>query len=329
LSQFSAILVNGDMFYRSSDGLRTLAMSQRNFQTSWINTPISSEAGAVLDFDDPKLLDSSQAVLFDNRVLLAVSPTSNQGRIYHRAMLALDFDLISSMTRKLPPAYDFLWTGLKPSLLMTGSFGTDERCFAMHYGTDGKNELWEVRREQGADNDLTRIACVVEGRSMNHGTPLMLKKMDSADLWVDNLSGEVDFSVQYRPDQYPLWFDWHAWSECATVRDCALTDLGCLPTLNLKPQYRARMLLPQPDDGCEDGDQKPRRLGYEFQARISWTGVARIKAWRQHSYDVQEQPGGCVVSSECRETSGCLPDALAYTVTSTDNETIEPESPPV
>lgn len=322
LSQFSAILVNGDMFYRSSDGLRTLAMSQRNFQTSWINTPISHEAARVLDFDDPKLLDSSQAVLFDNRVLLGVSPTNTAGRVYNRGMIALDFDLISSMARKLPPAYDLLWTGLKPSVLLTGSFGRDERCFAVHYNAEGKNELWEIKREQGADNDVSRIACTVEGRSMNHQTPLMLKKMDSADIWVDNLQGTVDFAVQYKPDQYPCFFDWHSWNECATVRNCTLTDLGCLPLMNLKPQYRARMILPQPPDGCEDGDEKPRRMGYEFQPRISWTGVARIKSWRQHAYDQQEAATGCVTDSECRETECCNQDPLGYTPTSIANEVL-------
>lgn len=321
LSHFSTLLVNGDQLYRAMDGLRSLAFARRDFSVSWLNTPISNEANRVLDFDDTRLLDFSQAALFDNRALLAVSPTTIAGRTYHRGIMALDFDLITNMSGKKPPAYDLLWTGLQPSLLLTGTFGTQERCFAMHYNS-GVNELWEITTDRGADNDVSRINCVIEGRSMDHSKPLTLKKMDSADIFVDNIQGQVDFFVQYRPDQYPCWFDWHNWSECTTVRDCTLTDSGCLPLQNQKPGYRARMILPQPPDGCDDGDNKPIRLGYEFQPRVSWTGVARIKAFRQHAYDQQEAPTGCVVSSGCRTTDCCVPDALGYTLSSSDNEVI-------
>lgn len=321
LSQFSTLTVNGDQMYRATDGWRSLAFSQRNFSTRWANTPISHEAGRILDFDDLKLLGSSQAVEFDNRVLLSVSPAMIQNRIFHRGIIALDFHPLTSMLSQSPPAYDLLWTGLQPSLMLSGDFGTNQRCFVMHYD-NGKNELWEVTREQGMDNDITRIACTIEGRSMHHQTPLMLKKMDSGDLFVDNIQGQVDFAVQYRPDQYPCWFDWHNWSACATVKDCTLGLDGCLRLQNEKPQYRSRMILPQPPDGCEDGDNKPRRMGYEFQPRILWTGVARIKAFREHAYDQQEPATGCVTDSECKKVECCVPDALGYVPESLPNEVL-------
>jgi hypothetical protein len=92
--------------------------------------------------------------------------------------------------------------------------------------------------------------------------------------------------------------------------------------MNLKPEYRARMILPQPPDGCDTGDNKPSRIGYEFQPRISWTGVARIKAWRQHAYTQQEQPYGCVVSSDCSKVECCVPDPLGYVASSLPNKII-------
>lgn len=320
-SQASTTLVNGDMFYRSKDGLRSLAMSQRNFVTSWVNTPISREANSILTSDTQRFLSYSSAVLFDNRVLLTVTPTYNFGRVYHRGLLVLDFDLISSLTQKLPPAYDLLWTGLQPTALVVGEFQDEEQCFALHYN-NGVNELWRITKEVGDDNDETPVSCVVETRSMNHQTPMMLKKLDSGDIFVDNIRGTVAFDVKYRPDQYPCWFDWHSWSICQTTNDCSLTN-GCLPLLDKKPGYRARMILPQPSDECDMVGDKPSRIGYEFQSRIAWTGVARIKGWRQHAYDQQESPNGCVTDEECRVKECCVPDPLTYTVPSVVNRVSE------
>lgn len=321
LSQNSTITVNGDMFYRAHDGLRSLSIAQKSFNTSWVNSPISNEANRVIDFDDHKLLDYSNAVLFDNRVLLSISPTREANRTYHRGILALDFDLITSMSEKKPPAYDLLWTGLRPSLLLVGTSGSEETCYAVHYNDDGKNEIWQIMDSQGADNDTSRVQCSLETRSMDYKSQMTLKKLESADLFVDNIQGQVDFVIQYRPDQYPCWFDWHSWSECSTIKDCTLID-GCLPLMNLKPQYRSRMILPQPPDGCETGDNKPRRLGYEFQAKLSWTGVARIKAMRVHAYDQMEVVTGCVTDSACRKDECCIVDALSYSVASEPNEVI-------
>ena len=319
VSQFSTAIVNGDIIYRARDGIRTLAMSQREFMSRWALSPISREVNRVLQYDTPALLRFCQAVVFDNRLLMATNPAPVGNGVYHRNLVALDFDLLSTMRQQIPPAYDGMWTGVRITAMATGEFQDTERCFVMHRNDDGENELWEVTRSNLFDNASDRIASFVETRSFGFQSPLTLKRLNSGDMSVDQVVGEVDFDVKYRPDQSPCWIDWHSWSECATDRDCSVAASGCMTVHNYRPQYRSRMLLPVPPSECEAGDNKPSDRGYEFAARLAWTGRASIRAFRAHAYDQQESPYGCAPSNDCRQVECCNIDPMAYVVQSQEN----------
>lgn len=314
LGQYSTVLVNGDMFYRSYDGIRTLAMAQRDFQSQWAITPISREVERILRFDNPALLRVSQAVLFDNRILMSSGPVQRGFGYYHRGLISLDFDPASSMFTKSPPAYDGLWTGLQPTVMVVGEFNEEERCFVFHVNEDFENELWEITRDDSFDNTSTRIPAIMESKMFFNQSRFDLKRLDSADLWIDRLQGSVDFDVKYKPDQYPLWIDWHSWTECANQPNCEEDSLGCMTLTNYQPQYRPRMQMPQPADTCVTGNERPLRNAYQFQTRISWTGKARMQGFRIHAQDVQENPIGCRVPPACSSLTGCNTDPSTYRV---------------
>lgn len=289
--------VNNDIWYRSPDGIRSFIVARRDFG-SWGNVSMSQEVSRILNYDTPGLLDHCSAVLFDNRLLMTASPqTIPDHGVIHRALVALDFDETSSLKRDGIPAYDGIWTGLRILQILKVSFGTYERCFAFTLNSDDQIRLYEITKADRFDNTDVRIPWVIEGRSCGFGEPEELKKLETGDMWVDNLVGQVDFRIQYRPDQYPGWIEWHSWSECANF-DCDPTD--CNEIKPAQPQYRPRMTLPQPADTCEGNIGRPFRIGYEFTQRMLITGFCRIKKSRMVAYPEPEPR-----SERCRGTETC------------------------
>lgn len=454
-SQASTVLVNGDVFMRSRDGIRSVIQAVRYFQ-QWGNTPLSKEMTRVIVRDALGLLNFSSAVEFDNRMLMTCRPEPIPNGAHHGGVIALDFDLVTSMGEKSPPAYDGVWTGPQIYQLVKGRFGGVERCFAFARSkTDGflssvivtsggsgytavpdviltggggtgaqavahvevntfsvavagtgyivgdmlvvatvngspsavvttvdgaggvtavtlvtrgddtyipsnplipstgsgsgcqlnatwriksvavavkgsgytsapavsfstgsaaavaaidfRMELWELTRDSQFDYDLDgdgnpveqRISWFFESPSYGfNGTgsnASELKRLETGDLWVDKVSGTVDFQLRYRPDQYPCWNPWHAWQVCAT-KCIEFSDAGCTFT-TFEEQYRPRMILPQPPDLDEPVVAKSMRTGYEFSVRLDGQGPCRIKLLRLHAKQVAEAVANPVVAA--------------------------------
>jgi hypothetical protein len=133
VSQESAVLVNGDVFMRSRDGIRSVIQAFRDF-SQYGNVPISRELQDVLGSDDESLLQYSSAVLFDNRLLTTCGShprRSRAGGAYFDNLAALDFDLITTMAEKAAPAWDGIWTGYRFLKLTKGRFQKKERAFTV------------------------------------------------------------------------------------------------------------------------------------------------------------------------------------------------------
>ncbi|MFQ5591661.1 MAG: hypothetical protein ACE5HE_10895 [Phycisphaerae bacterium] len=302
------VVVNGDLFYRAKDGIRSLIMAVREFG-QWSNRPVSREVQRALKFDSDHLLLHQSGVLFDNRLLMTVGPTLSEKYVYHTGLVALDFDVLSSMRGSAPPAYDGIWTGLNAVKLVTGQFGEEERCFALHYDTTAQVlELWEITKDGKFDNDGTeRITWRLETRSFDFERPMNMKKLMTGELWVDDVTDSVDFDVRYRPDQYPFWSSWHTWTECATVERCDPDPGECLEFEKLHPQYRSRMGLPQPAYSCNIPVDRPMSIGWEFQLRVEIDGPCRIRQLRLAAEEKDEALFSvCAPGSSCSELSGCV-----------------------
>jgi hypothetical protein len=55
-------------------------------------------------------------------------------------------------------------------------------------------------------------------------------------------------------------------------------------------QYRPRMRLGMPSEAEEPATGKPFNYGWEFAARLKWTGHARVKLFRLNARETQEEP---------------------------------------
>lgn len=315
-SQNSTVLVNGDIWYRAFDGIRSFQVARRDFGT-WVNTPMSREIDNILRDDDQNLLRYSSAVLFDNRLLLTATPQRDMVHgTYHKGLIALDFNPISSMRGRANPAYDGLWTGLNILQILKGTINGIERCFAFCLSAEDKIELWELSRNDKFDSKDNAIVWQFDTRSFgfNRGGWNLLK-LEGGDLWIDELNGTTTFSIDFRPDQYPLWIDWgSSFSKCATT-DCVVMSTGACPApAEPRQQYRPRIQLPVPTDECEAATSKPYRQGFEFQARLTITGYCRIKKLRLLARtQVEAMYNGCPQSDTCTTQTGCEDNPYTYT----------------
>lgn len=289
-SQFGTVVVNGDLFFRAKDGLRSFAMTRRETGT-YGHVPISREMSRVMDSDDERFLQYGSAVLFKNLLLFTVNPLPiESGRsAYWRGLGVLDFDLISSLGQKSPPVYPGVWTGVQVMQVTKGTFAGKERCFIFARSAEGKNELWEVIPEVRFDNDCLRIQSVVETRAMDYGLPKRLHMVENAELWVDNVEGTVDFTLKYRKDHSPCWQDFGTAEACAKTTECAPAAGECFTFKKFNPGYKTRIGFGQPPDEDEAFNGSPVRLGYQHEYRLSWLGHARIKGFITKAFDKSEE----------------------------------------
>lgn len=299
LSQWSTLLMNGDLIFRAFDGIRSLILGRRDF-TTWGNTPISSEMNTVMQYDDPALLTVSSAAVFDNRLLMTLSPALDEEHgVYHRGLAVMNNEVLSSLRGKSPSIYDGLWTGPDILQIMHGIFANVDRCFMMVLNRvdvdHPKVEIWEQTDEDGDDQigtNLIPIFWVRETGAFFKDSLLDLKRLINGYLWVDNLFGNVHFRVLYKPDNHPCWIPWAEWDECANNSECEQPNISVAAPRVPVPQFRVRMPFGSPPtsatvDGqevsyCDPVTNRPYRNFYTVQLRFEIRGRCRIvglKLW--------------------------------------------------
>jgi hypothetical protein len=277
-SHNSIVDVNGDVFYRAKDGLHSFAYAIREFGAGrWGNKSQSREMNRILKKDTEKLLRYASGILFDNRLLFTASQKPTANGIAHRVIAALDFDLINSLREDAAPVYEGVWVGMQPSLMLTGEFDGEERAFVFAINASGHNELWEILKEGAFDNKNIRITSIIESRAMTSGNPIEMKRLKAFELYVENAQGLITVDLKWKPDSYPCWFDWRTGEICFTHEDCTDDPLVCKTLATFKPGYRTRLGFGTPPDLCESLDNKPARLGYDHQIRLTWMGKMGIR----------------------------------------------------
>lgn len=294
-SQNATVNVNGDIWFRSPDGVRSFMIARREHGT-WVNTPISTEMSRLFDYDTEVLLPYSSAVLFDNRWLVTAQPTlvihDNTLRgIGHDGIGVLDFYPISGMSTSsgndVTPNWDGVWTGIRIAQLVT--IGSDvTKCFAFTFNPiTSEIELWEISKNQRFDNKKNPISWSIETPSYGFTDGgWSQKRLAYGDIWFDRMAGNLNFNIRYREDGYPFWNDLASWSDCAKISDCAKGR--CVTPSNLKEQYRPRQRLPMPEEVCDPVIDSVNHDGYRFQARIDVTGFCRIRQFRMIANNTPE-----------------------------------------
>lgn len=315
----SVVLMNGDMAFRSPDGIRTLQYSRRTW-ADWGQTPISRQVLRALRYDSRPLLRYASAVNFDNRLLMTVQPQQAQnarypdsdiGRgVYHRGLVVLDYNLVSGIGQQRPPAWEGVWTGLRILRVLTLGEGATQRCFAFALSTDNRICLWEITRENLFDfdgGDDVPISWIIESRSLVFNSPGSKKQLQNPEFWYDQVAGEIGVNVKYRPDLEECWIPMGGFTDCARYRNCD-TQIPCgyATTLDVryyKGQARSRIGMPAPTYSPDKQRGGPTNHGYEFQFRFEGTGYLRLKRTIAAASDVQEDQYPDLSKSTCPPVS--------------------------
>lgn len=283
LGQNSTIQINSDTIFRSADGIRSIQISTRDFESSWANVPISREVSRLLDQDNVELLQYGSAIFFDNRLLMTASPQAHDFGVYHQALVSLNNDPISTLRGKAPPIYDGVWAGLNVLQLVRGYFGGVDRAFAFTLDViDNEIQLYELLPSR-----TTQIADTIDGNAFSivsyfespvlfyeqkGKSPFDYMRLEDGELFIDKLQGRVGFTVEYRPDQYSCWRPWIKFSVCA--KQVNPSDAS---TANNQPAYQSRLGLGQPPaKDCDPYSGRPFREGYWFQVRIVMQGYCEF-----------------------------------------------------
>ena len=276
--------VNGDLFYQSFEpAVRSLITAVRNFQ-QWGNTPISQNEQRALEPNDRALMRFSSGIEFDNRLYQLVLPqvTEDGLNVVHRALLPLDFDVVSSLTEQVTvPAWEGVYDGLQFLQLAFGDFGGLPRAFStMISDTDGSLNVWELTRASKTENGDNRVTWTPEFPAFNWsiaGLELKLKHLKGGELWVDKISGTVDIDVYYRGDAEPCWRLWFHTSVCAAR--CEDFDPVCTayPCAPFREGYKFPIVFPEPPQSCDSMGVRPSSVAYQFQTKIMLKGWCRIR----------------------------------------------------
>lgn len=297
MSHESMTNVNGDLFFRSIDGVRSFKYAQRVFE-GWGNTPISDEVTKPIKYDADILLDHCSAVNFDNRLLVTTMPTLSKHGVWHVGMVALDFKLLAKMNRQGIPVWEGTWTGLRVLQLVTAYVHGTKRCFAYALDADMRICLYELELAGPQDNGTTNIKWTITSREYSPSGQ-MLWELSTADFWFTDVQGQYTADFFYRADQVPCWQKWHDQTECVT---------NCFPGQSIpcdawplyQPMTLPRRSLPAPDSAADYQLKRPHRQGYGFQLRMEFSGKFTLSKGRIVTSAVAETIVGTVIPSrEC------------------------------
>lgn len=290
-AQGSTLNVSGDIWFRSrvngeADGISSYLIARREFRDLG-NVPQSFEVSNAISYDQANLLVYGWGGIYDNRLLITMSPGYSDAGVYHRGMVALDLSPMNSIQQKSPPVYDGIWTGLNVLSVIPTPMG----LYALVMAGNGNVDLWKLSKTKTTDNNgpitWSHIPRALFLEQTPNGVPgRTLKRLESCEYEYDEIKGVVDFKTSWAPDSYPCLTEWTNWTEC--VNQCS-TAPACPPSLNFQSGYRPRKRLPEPPNVCAAGADRPLRNFYTLQLRTDITGPARLLGVRVGA-TLQQEP---------------------------------------
>lgn len=272
--------VNGDLYYQSlTPDLRSLVIATRYFQQPG-NVSISKNEIRALQFNDRSVMRLASGIEFDNRLLQGILPKLTPSGVVCQGLMPLNFDTVSTIDSREPPAFEGMWEGLDHLQVFTGDFGGRQRAFSVVVDRqDLSLDVWEITDFSFTENGDNRIEWYAEFPAWTWDKEFELKQLRGGEIWFDRVKGTVDITVQYRPDADPCWRNWFITSFCS-VRNCAedVNNPVCYPIgPNYRESYRWPIVLPEPPlPDCTTG-RRPSNVGYQFQTKIIVKGFCRIR----------------------------------------------------
>lgn len=291
----NAVVINQDFWFKSKDGWRSYRQA-RAVQDQTGQVPLSTNVEKWVKTETESLRQYGSAIAFNNRLLMLTTPYWNNGKPYHNGGLSLDFAVLSSFGKTLPPAWDGHWTertmnplvGLRALQLVAGTFNGKHRAFVFCLDSLNRIVLKELMPEPVGNDTGGKITARIRPKSYSFqqgSSPYNEKRLFGMDLWIDRVEVSTSFNASFRPDQTPKF---HPVGETKTVTPIQNSVEGEAPvTFN---GYSPRESIESPEeDADEDGTTRNWYRGYELQPEFTFTGRASIRRIRMTAIDIPER----------------------------------------
>ena len=283
-------LANSELWFRSHDGWAFYSNSQSEFARYFSLRKLSREVNKWVTNDTPWLKQFASTIFFDNYLISTVAPQTYRAadveglNRYHRGMVVLDLDQSSSPApdAQLSFRWNGIWTGFRPTQLLTALIQAEKRGFGFSFDKDNKNRLYEFTTSQGDDygpNGSRQIdSFFTTGRyDFNRSgatNKFLRKKITGGEMWMSEIKGLVESNVDFRADSNPCWSELKVKTEYG-CDPCSPKVTECFPQQGGNRYKRYKFNTPDPSE-CNDLAGIPSVEGSEFQIKVNLTGAATV-----------------------------------------------------
>lgn len=298
-SQEATINVNGDLFFRAEDGIRSFYFARRDFGT-WGNTPISREVGQIIDGDASGLLKHASAVNFSNRAIFTANPKVGARGVSHERLVALDFDLISGMRGKLPPAWEGEWSfDFDIYQILTVDTALGRRCIVVASDDTDTFAFYELLQDSVTGDEV--VSWGVDTKGYTFQLPMRKKQVQTFESWLSGVSDAVNMDVWFKRNDAGCWSPWARYA--ASAPSCAAPACS-VPSLT-QNTTRSRVGLPLAPANVDSSECDYTRDGYDFQFRVRFNGDATLRRFRVTSVALDERESPTFTNNCTTLTATC------------------------
>lgn len=305
VAPYSIIPVNNDLWYRRPDGISAYKQARNDEDTKWTDIPLSREVNNWLSRDSDWLLRYASMAYFDNRILCTVYPQRESNAYgygdhrYFNGLVALDLDP-GSTTSNVEGGFgwDGLWTGPRPTQMVTVDISGRRRCFVLSFDKDKRNRTYELTTTQGTDPGDRIIESFYVTKKF-FGEVFGQKMLRGGRGVRLSTRGRSTIQVDFRPDDHQCWAQMSPEIGLG-CQDCSTND--CEP---LRQPNSATINLRAPDSNtCLPGTNILANTASEFQFKIALTGDNDVKSFYTSADDARmDETSTC--NQECKPAVCC------------------------
>lgn len=329
----STALANSELWFRSHDGWAFYSNSQSEFARYFSLRKLSREVNKWVSNDTPWLKQFASTMFFDNYLISTVAPETYRAagveglNRYHRGMVVLDLDQSSSPSpdAQLSFRWNGIWTGFRPTQLLSALITGQKRGFGFSFDNDKKNRLYEFTNSTGSDfgaNGTRQIeSFFTSGRydfaQSGASNKFLRKRITGGEMWLSEIKGEVTSKAEFRPDSYPCWSELKVPTTYGCDPCSPVLKTPCNPRRGGDSYKRYKFNSPDPSE-CNYISDIPVIEGSEFQLKINLTGAATVDRVRimANIKNLEDSPiGDCPENDqECPDINCCPERYYDYSI---------------
>ncbi len=329
----STALANSELWFRSHDGWAFYSNSQSEFARYFSLRKLSREVNKWVSNDTPWLKQFASTMFFDNYLISTVAPETYRAagveglNRYHRGMVVLDLDQSSSPSpdAQLSFRWNGIWTGFRPTQLLSALIAGQKRGFGFSFDNDNKNRLYEFTNSTGSDFGANGTRAIesffTSGRydfaQSGASNKFLRKRITGGEMWLSEIKGEVTSKAEFRPDSYPCWSELKVPTTYGCNPCSPVLKTPCNPRRGGDSYKRYKFNSPDPSE-CNYISDIPVIEGSEFQLKINLTGTATVDRVRimANIKNLEDSPiGDCPENDqECPDINCCPERYYDYSI---------------